>query len=160
VRDPIVRGLTRVICPQGGCGVDSDFYHKTTGENLFNDYPPEAIPLAGKTGTAQGANNYPWNDSSAFVAFSLDQSKPYVVSAYLEKAGYGSQAAAPVVKCTFLVLSGLREPDPVELSDPLDLDATVAAPPMELSDKAYGGSPTCWNSKGSNGVLTEVRTVD
>ena len=27
-----------------------------------------AIPIAGKTGTAQGAGNYPWNDSSAFAA--------------------------------------------------------------------------------------------
>ena len=39
IRDPIVMGLTRVICPHGGCGVDSDYYHKTTGENLFFDYP-------------------------------------------------------------------------------------------------------------------------
>ncbi len=85
----------------------SDFYHKTTGENLFYDYPGDAIPIAGKTGTAQGASNYPWNDSSVFTAFSIDEANPYVVTAYLEKSGYGSQAAAPVVKCTFLALSGM-----------------------------------------------------
>jgi penicillin-binding protein 2 len=160
IRDPIVRGLTRVIY---GPGVDSDYYHKTTGENLFADYPrgEEAIPLAGKTGTAQGANNFPWNDSSAFTAFSRDDNRPYVVTAYLEKAGYGSQAAAPVVKCQFLVLSGLVEPDPVELSDPLDLDATVAAPPQRLTDTSFEGGPACWASKsGANGVLTQDRTVD
>ncbi|HEX6659483.1 MAG TPA: penicillin-binding transpeptidase domain-containing protein, partial [Ilumatobacter sp.] len=95
IRDPIVHGLERVI---GTCcaspGVTSDFYHKTTGENLFFDYPGDAIPIAGKTGTAQGANNYPWNDSSVFTGFSVDDTHPYVVTAYLEKSGYGSQAAA------------------------------------------------------------------
>ena len=33
------------------------------------------LPIAGKTGTAQGAGSYPWNDSSAFAAFSLDSSQ-------------------------------------------------------------------------------------
>jgi penicillin-binding protein 2 len=153
VHEPIVRGLTRVICPEGGgCGVGP---FSTTGEKLFANYPAEAIPLAGKTGTAQGANNYPWNDSSAFSAFSLDPSQPYVVTAYLEKSGYGSQAAAPVVKCTFLVLSGIKEADPVELSDPLDLDATTAAPSQSLRDTS------CWIGRnGLNGVLTQDRSVD
>ena len=63
------------------------------------------MPIAGKTGTAQGAGSYPWNDSSAFGAFSLDASVPYTVVAYLEKAGYGAKAAGPVVKCMFLALS-------------------------------------------------------
>ncbi len=158
IRRPIVDGLRRVICPAGGgCGVGQ---FSTTGEKLFFDYPDEAIPIAGKTGTAQGANNYPWNDSSAFSAFSLDETRPYVVTAYLEKSGYGSQAAAPVVKCTFLVLSGLLEPDEVELSDPLDIDATVAAPPMALSDSSFQGGPLCWRNRTGNGVLTQDRTVD
>ena len=132
----------------------SDFYHKTTGENLFFDYPSDAIPIAGKTGTAQGANNYPWNDSSVFSAFSTDDQHPYVVTAYLEKSGYGSQAAAPVVKCTFLALSGLRATDPVKPSDPLDLNATVAAPSQHLDDT------TCWNGKEGNAVQVSERTTD
>ncbi len=150
---PIVQGLERVIY---GPGVDSDTYHKTTGEHLFLDYPTgeEAIPLAGKTGTAQGALSYPWNDSSVFTAFSTDESRPYVVTAYLEKAGYGSQAAAPVVKCTFLALAGLRETDAVTLSVPLDLDAIVAAPPMEMVDRS------CYESKFGSGVLTQDRSTD
>jgi penicillin-binding protein 2 len=154
IRGPIVNGLRRVVCPEQGCGVDSDFYHKTTGEHLFADYPSDAIPLAGKTGTAQGANNYPWNDSSVFTGFSLDETQPYVVTAYLEKSGYGSQAAAPVVKCTFLVLSGTTTTEPVELSDPLDLTATEAAPSQRVAN------PDCWNSRLGNGVVTEDRTVD
>jgi penicillin-binding protein 2 len=153
IREPIVRGLERVIY---GDGVTSDYYHKTTGEHLFFDYPrgDEAIPLAGKTGTAQGANNYPWNDSSVFSGFSTDETRPYVVTAYLEKAGYGSQAAAPVVKCVFMAMSGLARMDPVELSEPLDLDATVAAPSQEMPDTF------CHRSKFGDGVVTQVRDTE
>lgn len=159
IRGPIVQGLRRVIYGQG---VNSDFYHKTTGEWLFFDYPRggEAIPIAGKTGTAQGANNYPWNDSSAFTGFSTDEDRPYVVTAYLEKAGYGSQAAAPVVKCTFLALAGLAPLDDVELASPLDLDATVAAPSQSMPDAFQAGGPSCWQSKFENGVLTQQRGVE
>ncbi|MGH9132518.1 MAG: penicillin-binding transpeptidase domain-containing protein [Ilumatobacteraceae bacterium] len=132
VWEPIVRGLERVVTP--GAGVESDFYHFTTGENLFYDYPDDAIPLGGKTGTAQGAGNFPWNDSSVFTGFSRDETRPFVVTAYLEKSGYGSQAAGPVVKCMFLALSGITVLDPVVQSDPLDLNSTRAAPSMELAD--------------------------
>jgi penicillin-binding protein 2 len=133
----IDRGLTRVVY---GRGTTSDYYHSTTGENLFYYYPDSAIPLAGKTGTAQGAGNYPWNDSSAFAAYSRDPSRPYTVTAYLEKAGYGSQAAAPVVKCMFLQMSGLTPADPVELSDALDTSSSLPAQPQQLADtKCYDG---------------------
>jgi penicillin-binding protein 2 len=147
VRDPIITGLRRVVTP--GAGVDSDFYHSTTGENLFFDYPAEAIPIGGKTGTAQGAGNFPWNDSSVFTGFSVDTTRPYVVTAYLEKSGYGSQAAAPVVKCTFLALSGLITLDPVPMSDPLDLNSDDAAPSMSLRDRS------CYNSRGGGIVANE-----
>jgi penicillin-binding protein 2 len=159
IRNPIVNGLHRVIYGQG---VNSDFYHKTTGEWLFADYPrsSDAIPLGGKTGTAQGAGNYPWNDSSVFTGFSTDEDRPWVVTAYLEKAGYGSQAAAPVVKCTFLALSGLTPMDPVELAEPLDLNSTQAALPLEMPDARRPGGPQCWNSRYGNGVLTDEAVLD
>lgn len=135
--DAMERGLTRVIY---GPGTTSDSYHSTTGEKLFYTYPSNAIPLAGKTGTAQGANNYPWNDSSAFAAYSLDPQRPYTVTAYLEKSGYGSQAAAPVVKCMFMQMSGITPSEPVELSDPLDPTSTRAAPDRALNDTScYAG---------------------
>ena len=168
IRRPIVAGLRRVIT---GPGVDSDYYHKTTGEHLFLDYPDTAIPLAGKTGTAQGANNYPWNDSSAFTGFAVDPSTgdyepndehPYVVTAYLEKAGYGSQAAAPVVKCVFMALSDPTRMDPVELAEPLDLDANIAARPMAMpgSERLPDVEPDCWRSRFGSGVLTQERAVE
>jgi penicillin-binding protein 2 len=156
IRDPIVHGLQRVIY---GPGVTSDYPHKTTGEWVYYDYPrgPEEIPLAGKTGTAQGANNYPWNDSSAFVAFSTDDARPYVVAAYLEKAGYGSQAAAPVVKCMFMALSNQDALDPVVQSEPLDLDATVSAPAMEVPENER---QRCQRSKYGDAVLTQTSAVE
>jgi penicillin-binding protein 2 len=142
----IERGLTRVI---NGPGTTSDYYHSTTGENLFYNYPDSAIPLAGKTGTAQGAMNYPWNDSSAFAAYSLDPARPYTVSAYMEKAGYGSQAAAPVVKCIYLQMSGVIPADPVILSEALDTSSTVAAQPRQLADTS------CFAGRFSHATTTE-----
>ncbi len=134
VRDPVVSGMLRVV---SGPGVTSDYYHKSTGENLFRNFPLNDLPLAGKTGTAQGFGNLPWNDSSAFAAFSLDPDRPYSAFAYLEKAGYGSQAAAPVVKCVFLALAGRLRMDEVAPAEPVDLSATLPAPPMRLR------SPSC-----------------
>jgi penicillin-binding protein 2 len=132
VRDPLVAGLRRVIT---GPGVDFDYYHKTTGENLFRNY--SGVPIAGKTGTAQGFQNLPWNDSSAFGAFSLDETVPYSAFAYLEKSGYGAVAAAPVVKCIFLALSDKWRMDDVVPADPLDTASNIAAAPTKLRN------PTC-----------------
>ena len=148
VRDPIIRGLQRVICPEfregERCGVtyppDSTRYRATTGERLFRDYPHDALPIAGKTGTAQGAAQFPWNDSSAFGAFSLDDSQPYTIAAYLEKSGFGSKAAAPVVKCLFSVLAEDVIADPVLPADPLDVNSPYTAEPRQLADTACLGA--------------------
>ncbi|MFM9084963.1 MAG: penicillin-binding transpeptidase domain-containing protein [Acidimicrobiia bacterium] len=142
VRDPIVDGLQRVVT---GPGVDFDYYHRATGENLFRNYPHDDLPIGGKTGTAQGFKNLPWNDSSAFGAISLSALRPYTVYAYLEKAGYGSQAAAPVVKCVFTALSGRYRFDAVLQADPLDVNALEPAPRMNLRN------PTCLASVASEG---------
>jgi penicillin-binding protein 2 len=132
LRDPIVAGLERVVTPGGG--VRSDFYHSTTGERLFRDYDRAALPIAGKTGTAQGAANLPWNDSSVWSSFSLDPDRPFTVTAYLEKSGYGSQAAAPIAKCVFLALQGRLPLTPVTLSEELDVTSSVAAFPRTIPD--------------------------
>ncbi|MGB8859988.1 MAG: penicillin-binding transpeptidase domain-containing protein [Ilumatobacteraceae bacterium] len=121
--DPITRGLTRVVTKGGG--VTSDSYHKATGETLFDGFP---VAIAGKTGTAQGAANLPWNDSSAFGAFGLTEDVPYTVFAYLEKSGYGAKAAGPVTKCMFAALADPTRLTPVQVSDTLDLNSTVPAP--------------------------------
>lgn len=137
VRDPIVEGTRRNITGPGANG------RSTTAEELFDiGYAEDlgAIPIAGKTGTAQGQFNYPWNDSSAFAGFSLDGNRPYTVVAYLEKAGYGSLGAAPVVKCMFLALGGQVPLDPVTISEPLDVTSDVAAKPLVPVDLTCGVS--------------------
>jgi penicillin-binding protein 2 len=141
ILDPIVRGLTRVI---EGPGVTSDFYHATTGEKLFRSYPSKSLPIAGKTGTAQGAGNLPWNDSSVFGSFSKDPKQPYSVVAYLEKSGYGSRAAAPVVKCVYTALAGKVAVAPAVPADPLDIASFAVASPQLLSN------PLCLVGVGSS----------
>jgi penicillin-binding protein 2 len=154
IRTPLVRGLRRVTTGPGKNG------RSTTAEELFDGYPSDAIQVAGKTGTAQGQGNYPWNDSSVFTGVAVDTSTdqylpddddPYVVTAYLEKAGYGSQAAAPVVKCMFLMLSGVTQTEPVTPSDPLDLDSTESAPSQGLDDT------TCYIGRDGDAVQSQRR---
>ncbi len=140
IRDPIVEGLTRVV---NGPGVRSDIYHSTTGERLFKSYPKNVLPIAGKTGTAQGFGNLPWNDSSAFGAFSKNPEKPYTVYAYLEKSGYGSRAAAPVVKCIFTALAERTRVDPAVPADPLDRSSVAPATSQSLTN------PLCLVGSGS-----------
>lgn len=140
---PIIEGLARNIT---GPGVTSDFYHATTAERLFASYPNRTLPLAGKTGTAQGALNLPWNDSSAFAAFSLDPDKPFTAATYIEKAGYGSRAAAPVVKCQFTALAGKQRLQPAQPSDPLDVNSFEVA-----------AAPPSWNPLCLVGVGSSVR---
>jgi penicillin-binding protein 2 len=140
IRQPIIDGLTRVTNAlrqrEPGVRYPPSFYHTTTGEKLFVDYPMKVLPIAGKTGTAQGAGSYPWNDSSAFAGFSLDSAQPYTVVAYLEKSGFGAKAAAPVVKCVFTALGNPALMAPVLPSDPLDLTSLSPAPPTQLADSS------------------------
>jgi penicillin-binding protein 2 len=140
VYSPLIEGLSRVTnaprMKEPGVRNPKNFYHATTAEKLFADYPMKDLPVAGKTGTPQGANSYPWNDSSAFAGFSLDSKQPLTVVAYLEKSGYGSKAAAPVVKCIFTALAGKAVMDPVLPSDPLDLNSVDPAPPTQLRDSS------------------------
>ena len=101
---------------------------------MFRGYPYAELPIAGKTGTAQGFGNLPWNDSSAFGAFSLSPRAEYKYAAfaYLEKSGYGSQAAAPVVKCMYIALAGKYRFDALNISEQLNTTSNLAAQPVYL----------------------------
>ncbi|MET0911134.1 MAG: penicillin-binding transpeptidase domain-containing protein, partial [Ilumatobacteraceae bacterium] len=125
IRDPLVEGLTRVVNGVGTPG------HQPTGVRVFRGFPHQQVPIAGKTGTAQGRDNDPRLDSAVFAAFQLDPGG-YTVAAYLEKAGYGGSAAAPVVRCMLLALNGFEQLWPVLLADQLDVSATRPAPPKQM----------------------------
>ena len=77
---------------------------------------------------------------------------PYTVTSYLEKAGYGSVGAAPVVKCMFEALSGVLPLDPVVLSEPLDTTSDKAA--KDLPKVAVD----CMASRNANTVTPGVAT--
>jgi penicillin-binding protein 2 len=139
--DQIIGGLRQNI--EGGI---HNGRSTTAGELFDTGYPDSAIVIAGKTGTAQGRFSYPWNDSSVFAGFSLDSSQPYTVVAYLEKSGFGSQGAAPIVKCVFLGLSGLIAFDAPSVSEPLDPTSDQVAVALPRVDE------TCMMSTTANTV--------
>ena len=66
----------------------------------------------------------------------MDAENPYTVVAYLEKSGFGSRGAGPVVKCLFLGLSDITALDPVSVSEPLDLDSEQVARQLPRADTA------------------------
>ena len=114
---------------------------------------------AGKTGTAQGMGSLPWNDSSVFGAFSEDKRWPYTVVAYLEKSGFGAKAAAPVTKCVFLAIAHQVKTDPVQVSDPLNLYSTVAAPPRNGEPCSAIACEVCQLDLTHCGGFTNARRI-
>ena len=62
-----------------------------------------SIPIAGKTGTAQVQGK---QATSVFTSFAPANNPQYVVDAFIEQAGYGADAAAPVVRRIYDGLSG------------------------------------------------------
>ena len=132
-RKPLLEGLEQVITGPIANG------HFPTAFGLFNyvpGYDYKAFPIAGKTGTAQDNTKLASHDTSLFAAFGPVDSPQYVVAAVLEKAGYGSEAAAPVTKCMFEALSGQAPLPALEEPDPLDrtqIKPVEIAPPPDTS---------------------------
>ena len=81
-------------------------YHSTTGENLFYFYPSTRHPDRRQDRHRPGRRQLSVERLVGVRRVTADPTRPYTVTAYLEKAGYGSQAAGPVVKCMFMQLSG------------------------------------------------------
>ena len=66
-----------------------------TSAEVFRGWNQNALPLFGKTGTAQRTGRP--NDQSWYVAFIKNGPRPIVVAATVEDGGFGAEAAAPVV---------------------------------------------------------------
>jgi penicillin-binding protein 2 len=130
----ITPGLSCVVLFVEGSECRFPNGHQPTAQQTFKGFPHSTIPIAGKTGTAQGLNNAQENDSSVFVAYQTGENaqQGYTIGAYLEKAGYGKRAAAPVVRCLMLGANGLYELDEPALSDELDVRSPLAAPPNPM----------------------------
>lgn len=101
----------------GLAGVASD--PLGTASDVFSGFDLESFPLVAKTGTAQvGSPSNRKTDTSVFVAYGPDPGARYVVAAVLEESGFGSDAAAPVVR---RILEGLSDQP---ISTPEQLAAT------------------------------------
>ena len=66
-----------------------------TAYSAFEGFPHDRWPVAGKTGTAEVLGKA---DSAVFVGFGPLPQPRYVVAVLLEEAGFGGEAAAPVVR--------------------------------------------------------------
>ncbi len=106
-REPIMEGLRGVTIDEEGTAFES-----------FLGFDP-TWPVAGKTGTAEVAGK---DDTSLFVGFGPVETPRVVATVVLEEAGFGSEAAAPVVRRLLELASGQTElpihPTAGEVDDP------------------------------------------
>ena len=98
---------------QGFVGVTSNPLGTAYGSFGKTNYP---IPVAGKTGTAQVVFGIPHTSpaykqtTSVFASFAPANAPQYAVDAFIAQAGYGADAAAPVVRQIYDVL--FHQPTP------------------------------------------------
>jgi penicillin-binding protein 2 len=93
-RDAFITGFESVVDPNR-----TNPYGTAT--KPFQGFPFDAMPLAGKTGTAQTGeykNGLEKPDNSVFVAFTNGGPTSWVATAMLEYSGSGANAAAPAVR--------------------------------------------------------------
>jgi penicillin-binding protein 2 len=95
VRQPLLDGLRGVV-DQG----------RGTASQVFEGFPLDRWPIAGKTGTAQVTGR---QDSALFVAFGPADAPRYVVGVVMEESGFGADAAAPVARAVFEELAGVAQ---------------------------------------------------
>ncbi len=95
--DPIHQGLAGVTTDKNG-----------TAFGAFLGFDQRAFPIVGKTGTAQVDGKA---DTSVFASYGPDGGTRYAVAAILEESGFGSQAAAPVVRHLYEFLAGQEATD-------------------------------------------------
>jgi penicillin-binding protein 2 len=77
---------------------------KGTAYSAFQGWNFAAVPLAGKTGTAQVTNQ---GDTSLFVGMFTVGARHYVVATVIEDAGFGSEVAAPASRRVIEQVAGL-----------------------------------------------------
>src|SRR5690606_250043 len=91
----------------GLAGVTANRADGTAG-TVFSGWDQSEWPIAGKTGTAEVNDKA---DFSLFAAYGPVGSPRYAAFAVLEEAGFGGEAAAPVVRRTLASVAG-QAPDP------------------------------------------------
>ena len=85
--EPLISGLIGVTTSEDG-----------TAAEAFENFPMSRFLVLGKTGTVE---NPPKQDNAAFAAFGPWPNPQYAAVTYIEQAGLGGEAAAPVVAAVF-----------------------------------------------------------
>ncbi|MBW3536476.1 MAG: penicillin-binding protein 2 [Actinobacteria bacterium] len=75
-----------------------------------------AMPVAGKTGTAQVFGK---QDTAVFVGVAPVPDPKYVISVVLEEGGFGGQSAAPIARRVLAGLAG-EPPEPIRIAEAID----------------------------------------
>lgn len=78
-----------------------------TARYVFQGFPLDRIPVAGKTGTAENIGK---NDYAFFASYAPADNPELVVVVVIEEGGFGSQAAAPVARKIYEAYFGLNQP--------------------------------------------------
>ena len=84
---PLIDGLFGVTASEDG-----------TAREAFENFPLTRFEVLGKTGTVEVGGK---QDSAAFAAFGPWPNPRYAAAVYIEQAGLGGEAAAPVVAAVF-----------------------------------------------------------
>jgi penicillin-binding protein 2 len=100
---------------------------KGTASSAFAGFPLSAFPLAGKTGTATTNEQQP---NSWFVGWGPLPKPQYLIAVVVQGGGFGSLAAAPVVRQGFDYLVAHPE-SPTRFASPAST-ATLLPPPPPL----------------------------
>jgi penicillin-binding protein 2 len=129
--DQTRKGLRDVVATEEG-----------TAFRVFQGY--EGMTVAGKTGTAQDFTKRSERDTSLFAAYGPFEDPRYTVVAVLERSGFGSESATPVVRRVF---EGLSDPSIIPVPEPapfLDPAADFTQLPIESDgpDGPLPGSPS------------------
>jgi penicillin-binding protein 2 len=138
VYGPISRGMRGAVADRSG-----------TAFKVFETFPLNQIQVAGKTGTAQDGTKKSVRDTSLFAAYAPADDPQYTVVVVVEKAGFGSQAAAPVARLMFEALYpqiGQCKAGPIEEVSPV-----VNETPHEPKDLPTG----CVLTYGSQTALVD-----
>jgi penicillin-binding protein 2 len=122
VYDPISKGLRGVVADSRG-----------TAFKVFETFPLNQVRIAGKTGTAQDGTKRSARDTSLFASYAPADDPQYTVVVVVEKAGFGSQAAAPVARVLYEALYpqiGQCKAGPIEQVSPIVNESPHEPAPM------------------------------
>ena len=109
---------------------------KGTATGVFQGFPHDTYPIAGKTGTAQVEGKA---DTALFSAFGPAHAPEYQVSVVMESSGFGSTSAAPVARKLFDVFAGVVPPPELQPGGALVYPEVVEQLPTQDQLAEAGG---------------------